>query len=225
MFRPFALGLVLAAVVALAPGASAERDPGWSTGGDPRACSAPIWPERLASGSPGLGRRVLVIGDSLVRESAASIQRGLRDSGWTPTIRCFGGKRLDWALAQIARAKEIDQLPDIVVIAVGTNDMRWIARDVTWARMERVVRSLGKRTVVWVDTYASGADRFTKDKQRWINRRIGDVDRRYPNVHRVRWGAYAEAAGVRFRDGLHYDAEGRRAFAARLVDTVNRVGG
>lgn len=227
MVRILALVLTAALSAALlgALPAQAERDPAWTTEGDPRACDAPIWPEALAQGEPGEGRRVLVIGDSLVREARADIQRGLRASGWTPTIRCFGGKRLDWALAQIERARDIDQLPRVVVVAMGTNDMRWIDRSTTRARMERVLRALGSRTVVWVDTYASGADRFTKDKQRWINRQIGRLARQSDRVHRVRWGAFAEAEGVRFRDGLHYDRAGTREFARRLVEGVDRAAG
>ena len=85
-------------------------------------------------------RRVLVIGDSLVREAKGVIVCGLRSSGWTPTIRCFGGKRLDWALGQIDRACAQGQLPEVVVIVMGTNDMRWIDPSTTRARMGRVAR-------------------------------------------------------------------------------------
>lgn len=219
--------VVLAAVLSVgwAPAVSAERDPQWSTEGDARACTAPVWPERLATGPPGEGRRVLVIGDSLVRESKRDLIRGLRRDGWTPTIRCFGGKRLDWGLAQVARAQAIDQLPGVVVIVLGTNDMRWIDRETTRARMEAVARQLRGRTVVWVDTYASGGDRFTKEKQRWINRQIARLDRRFAHVHRVPWGAIATREGVEFASALHYDRAGERRFARALVEGIERAAG
>ncbi|MFM8515136.1 MAG: SGNH/GDSL hydrolase family protein [Actinomycetota bacterium] len=221
MLRVLCLSLVL---LLLAPAATAaERDPGWTTGGDPRACSAPVWPSRIAEGEPGQGRRVLVIGDSLARESKDDIVRGLRRSGWTPTIRCFGGKRLDWALAQIDRARALGQLPDVVVLVMGTNDMRWIDRSTTRARMERVARELRGRTVVWMDTYGSGGDRFTKSMERWINRQIRRLVQAHPHVQRVPWGAMAEDLGVRFGSALHYDRKGERAFARALVDGVNRA--
>lgn len=212
-------------VLVAGPAYAAERDPGWTTEGDPRACSAPVWPAKATVGAPGEGRRVLVIGDSLVREAKSDILRGLRDSGWTPTIRCFGGKRLDWALAQIDRARTIGQLPEVVVIVMGTNDMRWIDRATTRSRMQQVARELRGRTVVWVDTYASGGDRFTKEKQRWINGQIRQLDRRYAHVHRVPWGALAEEQGVRFATALHYDRRGERAFARALVAGVDRAAG
>ncbi|MBM3668760.1 MAG: SGNH/GDSL hydrolase family protein [Actinobacteria bacterium] len=226
MLRVFCLVLALVLTIPAAQAAqAAERDPGWSTGGDRRACSAPVWPSRIARGEPGLGRRVLVIGDSLARESKDDIVRGLRRSGWTPTIRCFGGKRLDWALGQIERARVLGQLPGIVVIVMGTNDMRWIDRSTTRGRMNRVARELKGRTVVWVDTYGSGGDRFTRSKQRWINRQIRRVDRAHPHVHRVAWGALAEEAGVRFASALHYGRRGERLFARALVNGVNRASG
>ncbi len=78
-----------------------RKDPQWSTGGDARACSGPIWPNSLnTTPGPGQGRRVLVIGDSLTRNGRKPLKRALREDGWTPTVRCFGGKRLDWAIAR-----------------------------------------------------------------------------------------------------------------------------
>jgi lysophospholipase L1-like esterase len=132
---------------------------------------------------------------------------------------------LDWALAQIDRARTIGQLPEVVVIVMGTNDMRWIDRVTTRSRMQQVARELRGRTVVWVDTYASGGDRFTKEKQRWINGQIRQLDRRYAHVHRVPWGALAEEQGVRFATALHYDRRGERAFARALVAGVDRAAG
>lgn len=219
-----------ATVVAGAPAQAADgprKDPAWSTEGDPRACSAPIWP-KTANGTPGpgQGRRVLVIGDSLTREAREPLTRKLRADGWTPTIRCFGGKRLDWAMSQVRRAKAIDQLPDVVVISIGTNDMRWIDRGRTKARMRELVELLGdERTILWVDTYASGGDRFTRDKERWFNRQVRRLATEYDNVHRVDWGDFARAEGVRFATALHYDAKGTRTWARRVADEVTRVVG
>ena len=205
----------------------ARKDPQWTTEGDPRACSGPIWPrETNTTAGPGAGRRVLVIGDSLTRNARSPLTRKLRKSGWTPTVRCFGGKRLDWAIAQAKRAQEIDQLPDTVVIAVGTNDMRWIDRGTTKARMRQLLDVLGgERTVLWVDTYASGGDRFTRSKEKWFNRQVKRLARANDNVFRVVWGPYARKQGVRFADALHYDTAGERAWADRVVQVLNSRAG
>lgn len=215
----------------MAPGHATEgqadqgprKDPQWTTEGDPRACSGPIWPKTPnARPGPGEGRRVLIIGDSLTRNARTPLKRQLRKDGWTPTVRCFGGKRLDWAIAQAKRAKELDQLPDTVVIAIGTNDMRWIDRGTTKARMQQLLKVLGnKRTVLWVDTYASGGDRFTRSKEKWFNRQVKQLARQSENVHRVNWGNYARREGVRFADALHYTSAGERTWAKRIAQVLN----
>lgn len=204
-----------------------RKDPKWTTGGDPRACSAPIWPARAnTTPGPGQGRRIVVIGDSLTRNGREPLTRQLRQDGWTPTIRCFGGKRLDWAIAQAQRAKELGQLPQTVVIAIGTNDMRWIDRATTKARMRTLLDVLGDgRTVFWVDTYGSGGDRFNRDKERWFNRQVRELAAERSNVHRIDWGDFARANKVPFADALHYTSAGTRTWARRVADEVTRVAG
>lgn len=229
--RRIAVAAVLALLMSAAPIAHADdgtrneprKDPEWTTEGDARACSAPIWPRKLnTTPGAGEGRRVLVIGDSLTRNARTPLKKKLRASGWTPTVRCFGGKRLDWAIAQARRAKEIDQLPDTVVIAIGTNDMRWIDRGTTKARMRQLLGVLGKkRTVLWVDTYASGGDRFTRSKEKWFNRQVKSLARENENLYRVVWGPYARREGVQFADALHYNRAGERAWARRIVQVLD----
>lgn len=223
------IGVVVVALLAIpARGDEGPRkDPKWYTGGDPRACSAPIWPARANdTPGPGQGRRIVVIGDSLTRNGREPLTRQLRRDGWTPTVRCFGGKRLDWAIAQAQRAKELGQLPQTVVIAIGTNDMRWIDRATTQARMRTLLKVLGKkRTVFWVDTYASGGDRFTRAKERWFNRQVRQLASQRDNVHLIDWGDYARANKVAFADALHYTSAGTRTWARRVADEVTRVAG
>lgn len=229
--RLVAFGAVLALVLGGAPMAQGDqatrneprKDPQWTTEGDPRACSGPIWPRKANTTSgPGEGRRVLVIGDSLTRNARTPLTKKLRKSGWTPTVRCFGGKRLDWAIAQAKRAKELDQLPSIVVIAIGTNDMRWIDRSTTRSRMRQLLDVLGdERTVLWVDTYASGGDRFTRSKEKWFNKQVRRLARSDDNLYRVVWGKYARKQGVEFADALHYTNAGERTWAKRVVQALN----
>lgn len=168
----------------------------------------------------------MVIGDSLTRNGRAPLKKKLRADGWTPTVRCFGGKRLDWAIAQAKRAKKLGQLPDTVVIAIGTNDMRWIDRATTSARMKQLMKVLGpKRTVLWVDTYASGGDRFTRAKEKWFNRQVKQLAEQRENLHHVVWGRYARNNNVPFGDALHYTPSGTRTWAQRVADEVSRIAG
>jgi hypothetical protein len=201
-----AFAVAVAFLVTASSAIAAERDPAWPKYIGWRGCSAPVWSSTLATGEPGNGTRVLVLGDSNMRRAAPIVKAQLKKLGWTPTIRCWGGKRLDWGREQIARAKKLNQLPDNVVIALGTNDMRWIDRRVTRARMSAIVDQIGpKRNIYWVDTYAQNAERFTKAKQKWFNEEVRELARRNPNVHVVPFGSDAKASGVRFVDGLQID--------------------
>ena len=219
------LALSLTPIGVNAAEAGPRKDPQWTTEGDARACSGPIWPASLnTTAGPGQGRRVLVIGDSLTRNGRTPLKKALRQDGWTPTVRCFGGKRLDWAIAQAKRAKELQQLPDTVVIAIGTNDMRWIDRGTTAARMKQLMQILGKkRTVLWVDTYASGGDRFTRAKERWFNRQVKQLAADRANLHHVVWGNWARRNNVPFADALHYTSSGTRTWAQRVARHVTRL--
>ena len=164
------------------------------------------------------------MGDSLVRESRTRLMTLLRDSGWAPTVRCWGGRRLDWVSDQISRAKKIDQLPSTVIVVVGTNDMRWVSRPVTKARMRSLVEQIGSdREILWVNTYASGADRFTRPKERWFNRQLRRLARQHDNVTIVDWSSQARTRGVRFADGLHSRPKGRRLLAEVIADDLNRI--
>lgn len=201
------LAFLLAAALVTVPGAAvaAERDPAWPKYIGWQGCSAPVWSSTLATGEPGNGARVLVLGDSNMRKAAPIVKAQLKKSGWTPTVRCWGGKRLDWGREQIARAKKLNQLPKNVVIALGTNDMRWVDRRVTRERMTAIVDQIGpNRNIFWVDTYAQNAERFTKAKQKWFNEEVRKLARKYPNVHVVPFGSSAKSLGVKFVDGLHF---------------------
>lgn len=204
------------------------KDP-WPWRSDWQACPPPQWPKAPVisdptSLGPAQGERVLVIGDSITREGRKPLLEELRKDGWTPTIRCWGGKRLDWAIEQAQRAKRLGQLPDVVVIAIGTNDMRWIDRQTTRSRMGELIDILGPdRTVLWMDTYAQGGERFDRKKERWFNREVDRLDRANKNIHRIDWGSFARKSGVKFADPLHYTVAGERTWAKRIAWAVTRI--
>lgn len=217
--------LALGMLVSVAPTVhSVERDPSWRTGGDVRACSAPRWPAEIAKNGPGAGRRVVVIGDSLTRDSQGSLVKSLRKSGWNPTIRCFGGKRLDWVLSQIRDQRDWRGLPQHVVIAMGTNDMRWIARSVTKERINRIIDALGpRRSVVWINTFGGNGDRFSKDKQRWFNITLNKIAKDHPNLSVLQWDSIAARSGVRLVDPLHYSTSGYKLRSRETVALLNSL--
>lgn len=223
----FGLIVALLSSLVVSPVSAADnRDPSWRTGGDVRACSAPRWPADIPASGPGAGRRVVVIGDSLTRESQTMLERYLRASGWNPTIRCFGGKRLDWAIDQVRDQRTWRGLPDQVIISMGTNDMRWIDRTVTKSRIHKLLEILGpRRDVMWVNLYGGNGDRFTKDKQRWFNRTVGSFATKYPNLRILEWDSIAAREGVVLADALHYTKSGYRLRARETVALLNSLFG
>ncbi len=187
------------------------------------ACPRPVWPGRTSVGEPGAGRRVLLIGDSLTRESRTATARTLRAHGWTPTFRCWGSRRLDWGIAQVTRARQLRELPGVVVVALGTNDISWVDEATTARRVDTLLDRLGpRRTVLWVDLHLT--------RSAWLDARAARFNamlraqaRRRPNLTVVGWHAVANAHHIRGWDGIHYGPDGYRLRAqvvGRAVDAA-----
>lgn len=218
----------LVATVAMAVPAAADPIPrpdlidrSWPANPPWDACPAPRWSAGTYSGEPGEGRRILIIGDSLTRESRLETASGLRDSGWTPTFRCWGSRRLDWGLDQIARARSLDQLPGWVVLALGTNDVSWETQATTQARVRRILDRLGpRRQVLWVDLHINRSS-WLNSRAAWFNAMMRDLARTRPNLTIVPWHRIATKAGIRGFDGIHYGDFGYRLRARSLVDAID----
>lgn len=97
-------------------------------------CDRPVWQEPTdaeRSTTPGHGADVLLLGDSLFREtergedkpSSVIVDRILRRDGWNPTVVCWGGKQIGWGLTQAERLGRLGLIPDRVVVSLGTNDL------------------------------------------------------------------------------------------------------
>ena len=189
-----------------------QIDRSWPSNPPWDACPAPRWAAGTNSGQPGGGRRILIIGDSLTRESRRDTGRRLRESGWTPTFRCWGSKRLDWGLDQIARARQLKQLPRWIVIGLGTNDISWETQETTRARVHRMLDRLGPdRQVLWVDLHLTRSP-WLNARAAWFNAMMREMARIRPNLTVIPWHRVAEAAGIRGGDGIHH---GERAYRLR----------
>ena len=204
---------ILVATVGLSsvstPVLAAQSDPSWRTGGDARACGAPLSFDVTNSRWPGQGEKVLVIGDSVTRDSRTMLTKALKSSGWNPVIRCFGGKRIDWGMSQIRDQRDWKGVPQTVVIALGTNDMRWIDKRTTKARIDKILEQLGPtRNVLWVNLYGGNGDRFSKSKQVWFNKTLKKIASKRPNVLILPWAAHAQAAKIPMSGPLHYAHKG-----------------
>lgn len=187
------------------------------------ACPRPVWPGTPAVGDPGDGRRVLFIGDSLTRESRVQTAKALRAHGWTPTFRCWGSRRLDWGLAQVARAKQLTQLPGVVVVALGTNDISWVDEATTARRVDALLDRLGtKRQVLWVDLHLTRSAWLDARADRF-NAMLRAQARKRPNLTVVGWHRVAAAHRIRGGDGIHYGASGYRLRAKAVSAAVDAL--
>ena len=195
------------------------RNPPWD------ACPRPVWPGERSSGSPGAGRRVLIIGDSLTRDSRVTSARLMRKSGWTPTFRCWGSTRLDWGLAQVARSRQLAQLPGFVIMALGTNDISWETPQTTERRLRLLLDRLGpKRQVLWVDLHLTRSA-WLDARADWFNDLLRRLERTHRNLTVVDWHRQARAHGIRGWDGIHYGPSGyvlRAKAVAAALDAVGR---
>lgn len=191
-------------------------DPPWD------ACPRPVWPGTRMVGSPGLGRRVLVLGDSLTRESRVSTARLLRAGGWTPSFRCWGSRRLDWGLAQITRARSLRQLPGTIVVALGTNDISWVDEQTTARRVDALLDRIGPgRRILWVDLHLT--------RSAWLDARAARFNallraqaRARPNLTVIGWHRVAAAHRIGGGDGIHYGPRGYRLRARVIAQAVSR---
>lgn len=228
------LRLVLAAlfwalislVFAATPALAAQADPRWRTEGDARACRAPLSFDPMVARGPGQGKKVLVIGDSVTRDSRSMLTKALKSAGWNPVIRCFGGKRINWGISQLRDQRVWEGIPNTVVIALGTNDMRWVDRSTTKARINKILNRMGPtRNVLWVNLYGRNGDRFSKSKQKWFNKTIEKIASNRPNVHVLPWDKYAETAKIPMSSPLHYARKGLVLRTKLTVEYLNTAFG
>ena len=218
------LAVLMGGFGAPAHAAVGQSDPAWPRFIGWRGCPEPTYPKTVTKGQPAEGARVLIIGDSLTREARPWTSRALRSDGWTPTFRCWGGKRLDWGIAQVRRARELKQLPDTVVIALGTNDMSYIDQNTTRRRVNTILDVIGpKRTVVWVNTHFAGGLAPSRAREAWFNGLLRDQASKRDNLVVLDWAEYARANGIRTRDGIHYRADGSKARAEALRAALAEV--
>lgn len=152
-------------------------DDAWPVDEKGDGCEAPVWPAAAPD-----ARRVLVIGDSLIRNSREMLETELTAAGWTPTVRCWGAMGTDWGVQQVERARELDQLPETVVVSLGTNDVWWLHVPMETA-IDQMMAALGpNRTVYWVNVWWNPAAYDDLPEPEPVNDVLIAKAEEYPNL-------------------------------------------
>lgn len=194
-------------------------------GGEPQPPRSDIG--SVDAGYTGSGPRVLVLGDSITHSSRAQIAARLQ--GHAVRVGAVVGEGLapgPWSealgrggMVEVAEGMAGDD-PDVVVIALGTNDA-WnpnLTLPSAEAGLRRLVELFPHSCLVTVAIVESpAADGYDGDEARAINRLLAGV----ADVV-VPWGARAEAAGSRYLsdDGIHLTPEGQEMFADLVGEAV-----
>jgi hypothetical protein len=178
-------------------------DEEWPTDEKGDGCDAPVWPAAAPDAD-----RVLLIGDSLFRNSRASLEESLAADGWVPTVRCWGAKGTDWGVGQVERARELQQLPQTVVLSFGTNDIWWLGISMEDA-VDQMMDSLGsEREVYWINLWYDQTAYEDLPDPSAPNAILKAKTAEYPNLHIIDFASAFEglaSAGVdvAWTDGVH----------------------
>jgi lysophospholipase L1-like esterase len=161
------------------------------------------------------GRRVLVIGDSIMLQSHDDVQSALTAAGWQPTVYAKGGTNVAYwirpAATLVARLH-----PDVVVVELGTNDCGDCA-GVGWD-VDRVMASFADAGLVaWLNVqqdapYPPQPDAINLTLASalawWDNTKIVDFNRAFAG--HPEWHAGTPS-------GVHLSPDGEHALAQLIV--------
>lgn len=180
---------------------------------------------------------VLIVGDSLIRDSRVEIAADLADRGFSPIFVCWGGKNLEWGEHQLLMARDLGLLTNCVVVNLGTNDLKGttaagladaVPLEVVGQRLQSLLVSIADVADVLLVDIAANSD-FAPET-------MGEVSMA-PRV----WVDSVAASGVGAvvswsdqvsanmdlvnrtpGDGVHDTEEGKRVRAALIGDAVSR---
>jgi lysophospholipase L1-like esterase len=119
--------------------------------------------------------------------------------------------------ASVAQAHISEGFHGCWILALGTNDVanETFSRVGTASRIDRIMKIIGRRPVLWVDTITllSGG-RYSESGMTQWNRQLLSACRRYPNLRIYDWAAHARRKWF-IPDGIHYYSPG---YVARAHD-------
>jgi lysophospholipase L1-like esterase len=177
-----------------------------------------------------VGRRVLVLGDSITVLTQASLTRSLRAGGWSVCLDARRSQSTANGLDYYAAAGAFPRYVDVIVMATGSNDI--FDPDSMSAQVARARAYAGHRPLLWVTTWV----RRTSGEPRLIAQDLGNsvrvnaAVRRPPRLTRVDglvdWYAFLQARRWRqtvyLTDGVHPSPAGATARNALIAAALVR---
>lgn len=220
------IGAVVAMLAATAvPASAAGPDPGHAGSGVIGLGSAFVRVQTAGCVNGPVGRRVLVVGDSITVFTQATLERRLAAAGWSVCLDARRSETTAGALDNYAATGAFPAYVDVVVMATGTND----ALDPTGfvAQVTRARAYATGRPLLWFTTWmrptglpAATAARYLAGSHR-INAVIWKQVDRARRGSVVDWHATIDAGRSRaaafLRDGVHTTELGGRQRTALLV--------
>jgi lysophospholipase L1-like esterase len=179
------------------------------------------------SAGRGGGREVVVIGDSITVASAPRILEGAEKIDADVTVLAEVGRRINVggdpeAGSDVIAASLAESDPDVVVVALGTNDIgKYGSIEEYAAEIDELLGEVpDDLPLVWINTYLSR----TPDDSAAFNAALIETLSERGNATIGRWSSIAQQGGM-LRDGIHPSEDGEQRFADLvLVEIDNWLG-
>jgi len=192
------------------------------------------------STSQGVSRDVLdpstvvVVGDSLIRDSRSEIAAALESEGFSPVFVCWGGKNLEWGSQQITQLRALQLMPRCLVVNLGTNDLKGTTAQGLADAVS--IETVAQRLTTLLQSVSDVDDVFVVDISADLNlapstmSRVGEA----PGVYRrattstgvgdvIDWSKQVQDdPGLIGSDGIHDTPTGRLARAQLIATAVAR---
>ena len=168
------------------------------------------------------GRDVVMIGDSITVASAPGLEAAAADLGITLVIHAEVGRRITVGSDPVAGTEVVedvldDGLPDLFVIALGTNDIGKYATEDEYAAQIREFVGLvpSVAPIAWVNTYL----RDRPDDSALFNAALISTLSVRGNATIAGWSNIATKDGI-LSDGIHPTDDGAAEFTELVRDEI-----
>ncbi len=173
------------------------------------------------SGGDG-GRDVVVIGDSITVAATPQIMAAAEEIDADVTVLAEVGRRITFGLEPPSGTDVLAEVladgdPDLVVVALGTNDLGKYGTIEEYAtEVDELVELLpDDQPLVWINTYLARSP----DDSATFNAAVLETLGERGTATIGRWSSIAQRDGM-LRDGIHPSEDGTQEFADLVVDEI-----